>query len=72
MSIEKFSEIGVINAHQTGDNELELDIVCLYCGDKRATVTIKYESDKDQGLFRAKCICEKCRNDPEKMKRYLE
>lgn len=48
-----------------GKNDLEnqvltLDIVCKYCGDKRATVTIKYKTMKDQGYFRAACICENC------------
>lgn len=48
-----------------GENDLEkqiltLDIVCKYCGDVRATVTIKYKTMKDQGYFRAACICEKC------------
>ena len=48
-----------------GKNDLEnqiltLDIVCKYCGDKRATVTIKYKTMKDRGFFRAACICENC------------
>jgi hypothetical protein len=39
---------------------LTLDIVCKYCGDKRASVTIRYKTMKDQGYFRAACVCERC------------
>jgi hypothetical protein len=54
---EKFdSTLDTVEGINDIENQtLTLDIVCKYCGDKRATVTIK-----DQGYFRAVCVCEKC------------
>lgn len=62
MSVDTLNpeSIGVIIGTKTGKNEITLDIVCIHCGDTRGHVTLKYKSDKDQGLFRAKCICENC------------
>jgi hypothetical protein len=59
---EKFdSTLDTVDGINDIENQtLTLDIVCKFCGDKRATVTIKYKSMKDQGYFRAVCVCEKC------------
>ena len=61
MSVDIFGDnSGIINGSKTGELQITLSIVCVYCGDERGTVIMNYKSDKDQGLFRAKCICEDC------------
>lgn len=46
--------------HDEKNKTVTLKIKCKYCGRDRGTLVLNYVSMKDQGFFRAACICEYC------------